>query len=41
MAYQGKGDKAQAKAAFERSLKWPRLPSSAKKEAEKRIAELS
>jgi tetratricopeptide (TPR) repeat protein len=40
VAYQSKGDKAQAKAAFERALKWPRLTDNARSEVQKRLGEL-
>jgi tetratricopeptide (TPR) repeat protein len=40
IAYQGKGDKAQARAAYERALKWPRINDSARSDVQKRIDEL-
>lgn len=41
IAYVGKGEKAQAKASFERALKWPKLPAQLRETVQKRIAEVS
>lgn len=41
IAYLGKGEKAQAKASFERALKWPKLPAQLRETVQKRLAEAS
>ncbi len=41
LAYQGKGDKAQAKIAFQRALAWPRLNENTRKEINQRLRELT
>jgi tetratricopeptide (TPR) repeat protein len=40
VAYQGKGDKVQAKAAYERALKWPRLTEDARKQVQKKLTDI-